>query len=77
MSPAATQLFWHCKELMSALHDRLTLAQLDIHTGIGVSSDLLRAALRLRRVCKKLNCHVLSRANRLCCSRPCSARRAG
>ena len=43
---------------MSALHDRLTLAQLDIHTGIGVSSDLLRAALRLRRVCKKLNCHL-------------------
>ena len=41
------QLFWHCKELMSALHDRLTLALLDIHDSFGVSGyDLVRAALR-------------------------------
>ena len=43
----ATQLFWHCKELVSELYDHLTLAQLDIHTGFGVSGyDLVRAALR-------------------------------
>ena len=43
----ATQLFWHCKELVSELYDHLTLAQLDIHTGFGVSGyDLVRVAPR-------------------------------
>uniref|UniRef100_A0A7R9SUY0 Ubiquitin-like domain-containing protein n=1 Tax=Polyblepharides amylifera TaxID=1486889 RepID=A0A7R9SUY0_9CHLO len=31
------QLFWHKKELVSNLYDHLTLAQMKIHTGFGIS----------------------------------------
>ena len=41
-----TQLFWHCKELVSELYDHQTLSQMEIHTGFGISGyDLVRSRM--------------------------------
>ena len=47
LTPAhPTQLFWHCKELVSELYDHQTLSQMEIHTGFGISGyDLVRSPL--------------------------------
>jgi hypothetical protein len=43
------QLFWHCKELVSQLYDHLTLSQMEIHTGFGISGyDLVRLLIQPR-----------------------------
>ena len=42
----ALQLFWHSKELVSELYDHLTLSEMEIHTGFGVSGyDLVRNSI--------------------------------
>ena len=72
------QLFWHCKELVSELYDHLTLAQMDIHTGFGVSGyDLVRRAALARWCSTRLSCCAAPRARRPTTARPSSARRAG
>jgi len=72
------QLFWHCKELVSELYDHLTLAQMDIHTGFGVSGyDTVRRPRKPRRHtsgAEPLDCRSARRPTTF---RPCSARRAG